>query len=167
MTTSDFNIILYTCVSIQDFFSLFSKIEKPKIPFWRGCIDVWAVHFYEIFGCLFFIPWIFLWVASKLLSGFLSVSFRTNLRKKPYECRKACMIPQRIEDSVMNLSVWILLSCVPWMAGFTPIEDTEKHWFFCKRDNSLLFSSLNQGLELDRALNQTLIEVFTNSRSRF
>ena len=27
------------------FFPLFSKIEKPKIPFWRGRADVWAVNF--------------------------------------------------------------------------------------------------------------------------
>ena len=78
VTTSDFSIILYTCVSIPTFFSLFSKIEKPKIPFWRGRVDVWVVHFYKIFGCIFFTLWFFLWAASKLLSGFLSVSFRTN-----------------------------------------------------------------------------------------
>ena len=35
----------YTRVSLPTFFSLFSKIEKPKIPFWRGRVDVWVVHF--------------------------------------------------------------------------------------------------------------------------
>ena len=67
----------HVCPS-QLFFSLFSKIKKPKIPFWRGRIDVWAVHFYKIFGCLFFTLQIFLWATLKLLSGFLSVSFRSN-----------------------------------------------------------------------------------------
>ena len=60
------------------FFSFFWKIRKPKIPFWIGHVDVWAVYFYEIFGCVYFILRIFLWAASKLLSGFLSVMFRTN-----------------------------------------------------------------------------------------
>ena len=35
----------YTRVSIPLFFSLFSKIEKAKIPFWRGHVDMWCVHF--------------------------------------------------------------------------------------------------------------------------
>ena len=68
----------YTHVSIQAFFSLFSKIKKPKIRFWRGHVDVWAVHFYKKFRCVYFTLHIFLWATSKLLSGFLSVSFRTN-----------------------------------------------------------------------------------------
>ena len=49
----------YTRVSIPAFFSLFSKIEKPKIPFWRRRVDVWAVYFQKFFD-VYFLPYGFL-----------------------------------------------------------------------------------------------------------
>ena len=129
MTTSDFSIILYTCVDPSFFFTVFKNWKTKDTLLKR-------TH-----RCVFVTLRIFLWAASKLLSGFLSASFRTNYNK-PYEFQNTCMISQWIEDSVTNLSIWTPLSCVPWMEGFTPLEDTEKHWFSWKRDKSLFFNPL-------------------------
>ena len=54
---------------------------------------------------------------------------------------------------MMNISVWTPLSCVPWMAGFTPLEDTEKLWLSFKRVKSLFFKPL------DRGFNKPLIKI--------
>ena len=59
------------------------------------------------------------------------------IKKNPYECQNAYIISQWIEDSVTNLSVWTTLSSVLWMAGFTPLEDIEKHWCSWKREKYL------------------------------
>ena len=69
------------------------------------------------------------------------------------------MIPQWIQDSMMNISLWTSLIYVPWMAGFTPLEDIEKHWFSCKRNNSLFFRpsiEVESSVELFKYLNQGL-----------
>ena len=58
VTTCDFNIILYTCVSIPVFFSQFSKIEKPKIPF-EGDTSMCGLCIFKKFLDVYFLPCLF------------------------------------------------------------------------------------------------------------
>ena len=75
------------------------------------------------------------------------------------------MIPQWIEDSLVNLSVSTPLSSVLGMAGCTPLQGTENFSFVWMRAKSIFLSPRPRYEPRTRYLN-TSVEVLTKPRPR-
>ena len=95
---------IHMCVHPSFFFTVFKnwKTKDTLLKRTRRCV---GCAFLRNFWMCIFYPADFSLSCFEVVFRFSKCKFQNELKKIPYECQNACMIPQWKEDSVMNLLV--------------------------------------------------------------